>query len=111
MLRASARKTDRTVDLAAIVDVGRDPLLALGPELLAFTDAAVLRDDFEMPLARDALHQAGGTGAVVRAAACAGNFEMMNRLLDAVGAPVGPAGVRLARELGLVVPGHLLGPS
>ncbi len=44
---------------------------------------------------------------VIRAAACAGNFEMMNRLLDAIGVPVSDAGITLADGLGLVVPLHL----
>ncbi len=107
MLRASGKRTQRPVDLGSIVDITTDPLLPAGRELLAFTDAAVLRDDDEMPVAREALRQLVGDAGVVRAAACAGNFEMMNRLLDAIGVPVSEAGIALADGLGLVVPRHL----
>ena len=107
MLRASGQSTDRANDLRAVVDPMRDPLVPAGPELLAFTDAAVLRDDEELPLARQALLDRAGPAAVVRAAAVAGNFEMMNRLLDAVGVAVNRRQADLAAELGLRVPDHL----
>ncbi len=107
MLRASGEKTGRPSDLTAIVDPVRDSLLPAGGELLAFADAAVLRDGDEMPVARRKLLDAAGPAAVVRAAAVAGNFEMMNRLLDAVGVAVRGGQLRLADELGLRVPDHL----
>lgn len=84
-----------------------DSRLPAGSELVAFTDAAVLRDGHEMPEARTALRRAAGEAAVIRAAAVAGNFQMMNRLLDAIGVPVRRSGMRLADELGLTVPDHL----
>jgi hypothetical protein len=37
----------------------------------------------------------------------AANFEMMNRLLDAVGVPVSATTTGLATEMGLVIPDHL----
>ena len=107
MLRVSSKRTDRPVDLRAIVDPFADPLLACGAELLAFADAAVLRDAEEMPGAREALRRVAGDEAVVRAAGCAGNFQMMNRLLDAIGVRVNEAGLGLATELGIDVPEHL----
>ncbi|MEL6983079.1 MAG: hypothetical protein AAFO29_11700 [Actinomycetota bacterium] len=107
MLRASSHTTGRPADLAAVVDPMRDSLLPAGFQLLAFTDAAVLRDPDEMPAARAALHEAAGPKAVVRAAAVAGNFEMMNRLLDATGVVVTGRRLQLAEELGLRVPDHL----
>lgn len=85
----------------------RDPLLPNGGALLAFADAAVLRDDDEIGPARQALLDRAGPEAVVRAAAVAGNFEMMNRLLDAVGVAVGGRQAALADELGLRLPDHL----
>ncbi|MDH3299979.1 MAG: hypothetical protein OES24_05680 [Acidimicrobiia bacterium] len=84
-----------------------DSLLPAGFELTAFTDAAVLRDGHEMPGARTALRNAAGEAAVIRAAAVAGNFQMMNRLLDAIGVRVRRGGMALADELGLTVPDHL----
>lgn len=85
-----------------------DSLLPAGSELLAFADAAVLRDGHEMPDARTALLRTAGEAAVIRAAAVAGNFQMMNRLLDAIGVRVRRSGMALADELGLSVPEHLL---
>lgn len=84
-----------------------DSLLPAGSELAAFTDAAVLRDGHEMREARIALRSAAGEAAVIRAAAVAGNFQMMNRLLDAIGVSVRRSGMALADELGLTVPDHL----
>lgn len=107
MLRASAEQTGRTHDLRAVVDPLSDSLLPAGAELSAFTDAAVLRDGHEMPMARKALVATAGEAAVLRAAAVAGNFQMMNRLLDAIGVRVRRPGMVLASELGLVVPPHL----
>lgn len=107
MLRASSRQTDRPVDLQSIVDPFTDSLLPAGRELLAFTDAAVLGDADEMPPARAALLSVAGPAATIRAAAVAGNFQMMNRLLDALGVRVGPSAMRLANELGVEVPPHL----
>ncbi len=107
MLRASADETGRSHNLGALVDPVADPLLPAGRELLAFTDAAVLGDVEEMDAARSALLAAAGESAVVRAAAVAGNFQMMNRLLDAVGVRVARSGLDLAAELGLSVPVHL----
>ncbi|MDH4278332.1 MAG: hypothetical protein OEW83_09650 [Acidimicrobiia bacterium] len=104
----SAERTDRTHDLRAIVDPMADPLLPAGAELTAFTDAAVLRDAHEMPSARTALLDAAGEAAVIRAAAVAGNFQMMNRLLDAIGVRVHRGGMTIAAQLGLTVPPHLL---
>lgn len=107
MLRASADKTNRPHDLTALVTATVDPLLDAGAELLAFADAAVLRDEHEIEVARNELLAAAGSEGVVRAAAVAGNFEMMNRLLDAIGVRVSRHGMALAEQLGLEVPGHL----
>ncbi len=65
-------------------------------ELGALADAAVLRDPDEMEVARTRSVEALGEPATVRALAVAGNFEMMNRLLDAVG--VGPT--KASHEIG-----------
>ena len=107
MLRASSRHTGRPADARAVVDLTKDALVPHGAELLAFTDAAVLRDRDEMPVARQALLDVAGPEAVVRAAGCAANFQMMNRLLDALGVEVRRQGMELAAELGLAVPDHL----
>jgi len=107
MLRVSARRTGRELDLRAVVDPEIESMLTHGAELLAFTDAAVQRDRGAIGKARHRLADVAGAEATVRAAAVAGNFQMMNRLLDAIGVRVGRAGMKLAIELGLKVPQHL----
>lgn len=108
MLRASATETSRSLTLDAAIDPTIDSQLEWGAELLAFTDAAVARNEGAMASARTALEAVGGRDAVVRAAGCVANFQMMNRLLDTLGVKVGRAGVTLADELGVDVPEHLL---
>lgn len=88
MLRASARHLDRDVDLAGVGSVVVDPGLAGAAELGAVVEAVVLRDEVERDIAVPRAVDAIGAPATSRAIAVAGNFEMMNRLLDAAG--VGP---------------------
>lgn len=105
MLRASATETDRPVDPAAIADPRVDPLLAGGTELLAFTDALLASSTHDEPglvAARSALAEAVGPAGAARAATVAGNFEMMNRLLDAAGVPVPDSMFDRGRELGVI---------
>ena len=70
--------------------------------LSALTEAAVLRDSDEMERARVQAIGVLGVGATARAIQVAGNFEMMNRLLDAVG--VGPPDQMLAGGQFICVP-------
>ena len=77
-------------------------------DLMAFTDAVVLRDHDELPGARARLEAAVGRQAADRAALVASNFSMMNRVVDAVGAPVGRGMADLGGEMGLTIPEHLL---
>ena len=85
MLRASANAHSITVELRSISDPTVDSGLPGGAALLAATDAAVLRDDLELADAREELVGELGEAAATRAFAVAGNFEMMNRLLDGQG--------------------------
>jgi len=105
MLRESAVTTDRTVDLRAIVDTTVDPLLEAGAQLVSLVDAAIDRDDRRLATAREMLAEQVGIAGVVDAAAVFGNFEMMNRIADATGMPVGrgslAANVDLIDELDL----------
>ena len=75
---------------------------------MVFTDAALARDRAAMRSAREALKLVAGPEAVVRAAGCVGNFQIMNRLMDTLGVPVSRAGLALAEELGLDLPDHLM---
>ena len=101
MLRASANAHSITVELRSISDPTVDSGLPGGPALLAATDAAVLRDDLELADARHALVAELGVPAAVRTFAVAGNFEMMNRLLDGQGVMPGadlhPIGLDIGR--------------
>lgn len=106
MLRASAEASGVDVDITAVVDSTRDPGVPAGRALLAFADALVLDDPDELAVARRGLLDAVGETGTAKAAAVVGNFEMMNRCLDAIGARV--AGFdELAAELGITVPPHL----
>jgi hypothetical protein len=107
MLRASSERSSRPVALGSIVDPTLDPGIAAGRELVAFADAAVLRDDDEMTIARDRLLTVAGPRAVVRAAGVVGTFEMMNRLLDGIGVPIGAHAAPMAAVLGVDVPDHI----
>lgn len=109
MLRESANHQGQPVEVVAITQSMRDPLLPSGRELIAFVDAIVLLDFDELPVARQALHDAAGPGAVTRAAAVCASFEGTNRVVDAVGVPVNKRYYDIGDELGVTVPDHLRG--
>lgn len=100
MLRASAHATGQPIDLRAVTDRAPDALLRDGSELLRFVTALV-RDHTKLDEARTALAVSCGPSAVVRATAVAGNFQMMNRLVDATGVPIGASLRAIAVDLGL----------
>jgi alkylhydroperoxidase family enzyme len=100
MLRASAHATGQPIDLRAVTDRARNALLRDGTALLGFV-TALIRDHTNLDDERAALSAAGGPSAVVRAAAVAGNFQMMNRLVDATGVPIGASLRAIATDLGL----------
>ena len=66
----------------------------------------MLRDADEIETARVDLVQAIGEPAAVRAFATAGNFQMMNRLLDGLGVGPHERFHSLAPELDVVIPDH-----
>lgn len=86
MLRASIDIAGLELDLRAIVD----DQCSTGPdgadEILAFTRALVQRSA-SLASARDALRTMLGDPAAAAVAGAVGNFEMMNRILDATGVP------------------------
>lgn len=75
--------------------------------IIAFVDAVVLHDTDEYPAARAGLERRLGRRGADRVAMVAGNFSMMNRALDAVGAPVHAGLEGLAAEMGVTIPDHL----
>ena len=89
MLRASAIASSRRVDLRAVTDRSVDPLLPGGSVLLELTDAALDGDDVALADAQNAVRRSAGDAALVDAAGVIGTFEMMNRIADAIGMPVG----------------------
>ena len=82
----------------------------MGREILRFVDAAVLADRQELSPARAELLEIAGPGVVSTVAGVSANFEMMNRILDAVGVPVGgEIALEIGAELDLEIPSHLDG--
>lgn len=100
MLRASAQATGVEIDLRSIGDRTRHPGRDDAAVLLRFTDALVGRTT-DLEPARRAVGHLLGSEAVAHAAGAAANFEMMNRIVDAVGIPVSPSMQAMAVDLGL----------
>ena len=107
MLRASVEHHDGSLDPAAITAGCGSCGVEGSDEILALVDAVVMRDNAEYPDARVRAELRLGRNAADRVAMVAANFQMMNRLLDAIGAPVSPRLFPLAEEMGLTVPDHL----
>ncbi len=87
LLRVSSKKNNTNLDIA-VVSTDVAPPLKHGPELVALIDA-MTNNTSEPPTAeRNALLAAAGPEATDRAIGVCATFQMMNRLLDGVGAPV-----------------------
>ena len=87
MLRASSETVGERVNLAVINDRSVDPGIVGGRELTNLVEAAFGRYDLEA--ATNAVRDIAGDDALVDAVAVIANFEMMNRVADAIGMPVG----------------------
>ncbi len=87
MLRLNIAATNQKIDLLPIATGSGDPLLAGGEPLIGFANATLGGDGIAN--ARSDVVDALGEAAAVDAAAVIGNFEMMNRIADGVGMPVG----------------------
>jgi hypothetical protein len=111
MLRASIEHHGGTLDTAAITSGCGTCGVDGTEEILALTDAVVFHDSAEYPDARVRAELRFGRDGADRIAMVAANFQMMNRLLDAVGAPVPGRHDALADEMGVTVPTHLRGAS
>jgi len=81
--------------------------VAKGDVIRAFADSVALRDDDEYPDCRVQAEFALGRDGADRIAMVAGNFSMMNRVLDAIGAPIDSDMDSLAAEMGTSIPAHL----
>lgn len=99
MLRESANATNRAVDLSAVVDPRREPGLDGGAELIGLADAALSRDPEAISRAAASVAANLGDAALVDAAGVIANFEMMNRIAEGTGIPVGRGSKRAEAEL------------
>jgi hypothetical protein len=98
-LREGSAAAGIDLDLG-VVATGTVPPIEGGQQLLAFTDALTIGWDRNVDGERYALVGALGPERAERAIGVCATFQMMNRALDGVGAPV-PATIRpLAAELG-----------
>lgn len=88
MLRASAKKNDLAVNLVAMTDRSQKLGLEHGEVLLAFADAVTGNDVNTLNQARADLVSSMGSGALVQAAAIAGNFSMNDTAANAIGIPM-----------------------
>ncbi len=110
MLRASIKRIKGAeLHCRTIIEGVGNCGVANGDAIRALVDATVLRDYDEYPDARVRAELALGRDGADRIAMITGNFSMMNRSLDAIGAPVGAGPNPLAAEMGVVVPAHLQG--
>jgi hypothetical protein len=110
MLRASCKANDIEFQLACIIDSNLGSGVTHFHELVNFADALLKGEVTLLALAREKLRNVVGDDGVVRAAAVVGNFQMMNRALDTLGAQLGrevtPELTEMAGELGMSVPKH-----
>jgi hypothetical protein len=110
MLRASCSANDIEFQLACVIDSKLGSGVAHCHELVNFADALLKGEVSSLALAREKLRSVVGDDGVVRAAAVVGNFQMMNRALDTLGAQFGrevtPELIAMAGELGMSVPKH-----
>ena len=98
MLRASAEVTTTPLDPRSITDRSVDPLLPDGVVLLDFVDAVLGGDEPGRTRARTVLRDAVGPTGLVDASGVIANFEMMNRIADATGMPVGKGTLKRTSE-------------
>ena len=96
MLRASAEENKTPLDPRGITDTDVDPLVEGGSQLIGFVDA-VLRND-GVAATRGLLDSALGSNAVVDASGVIANFEMMNRIAEGTGIPVGKGSLGRSEE-------------
>lgn len=98
MLRASASVISIDLEPRAITDRSLDPLLPHGRALLDFVDAVLVGTHGERTTARSMVTEAVGPTGLVDAAGVVANFEMMNRIADATGMPVGKGTLKRSAE-------------
>lgn len=96
MLRASTEAAGTPLDPRAIIDASIDPLVDGGRLLVGLADTVLGRGDVDG--ARSRLEETLGPEAAVDACAVIANFEMMNRIAEGVGMPVGKGALARSEE-------------
>lgn len=110
MLRASNEALQLDVDITSVVD-GSTPSVEYGAELSALATALTTNTNAEPRSERNALVSVAGPAVAERAVGVCATFQMMNRLLDGVGAPVNPALHPLQPTSALTQPNCLAKPE
>ncbi len=105
MLRVSAHAVGHEIDLRSVADRTVTPVDPIDAALYRFTDALIDRTD-DLDTTRSTLLDLIGPSGVVAAAAAAGNFEQMNRLVDATGLPITAERWATAPTIGLDLDGR-----
>ncbi|MBT8240566.1 MAG: hypothetical protein KJN63_05005 [Acidimicrobiia bacterium] len=98
-LREGSTAAGIDLDLGVVAS-GAVPPIEGGAELLAFTDALTTRLTGDITAERNDLVNCIGARRAERAIAVCATFQMMNRALDGVGAPVAATIKPLAVQLG-----------
>lgn len=102
MLRVSCEHTDTHLDLEVVAS-GEAPTISAGQELAALVETMTTRPNQDPNTERLALVAKAGERVAERAIAVCATFNLMNRLLDGVGAPT-PLNARpMAVHLGFSV--------
>lgn len=84
-----------------MTDTSVDTEVAAGGQIIELTDALLSADPVVIAAKRKAMVAQVGHAATAATAAVVANFQMMNRILDAVGVPTPSARLELADELGV----------
>jgi hypothetical protein len=98
-LRVSSDANDLEFDIGLIAS-GAIPPIDGGAALAAFTDAITVDHLSDLTTVRADLVSALGAVGAERVVSIASTFQMMNRALDGVGAPVGADLHPIAKQLG-----------
>lgn len=88
MLRASTESFEIELTPEGITDPSVDSGIPGGPALVAFVKAVLLDGEHARAEARSRVRQELGKRALIDAAGCIGNFEMMNRVAEGTGMPI-----------------------
>ena len=88
LLRASGKHQGKDYDLRAISKQGFASGVEHGELLIEFADAVMSPDGTRLAAARREIVETMGSGALVEAAAIAGNFSQLIRIADATGIPI-----------------------